>query len=137
MLVLFLSSCGTAHNAGKYETDEITLGYAGVDGDVNNYSVKKVKPLKDKSVQSYSNMYDYLRGHVPGLLVSNGNIIIRGIGTNGDSSPLIMVDGVEMTDISNIDPNYVSSVEVLKDASASMYGARGANGVILISMKKK
>ena len=136
--ILLLCSCGATRSIEKYEPDEITMGYNGVDSDKNNYAVSKVKPSKDKAITAYSDMYQYLQGRVPGLIVSGQNITIRGIGTNsGDSSPLILVDNVEMSDISSIDPKIVSSVEVLKDASASIYGIRGANGVILITTRKQ
>jgi TonB-linked SusC/RagA family outer membrane protein len=65
-----------------------------------------------------------------------GSITIRGIATIGNASPLVLVDGVPF-DMNNLDPNTVASITVLKDAaSASMYGARGANGVILITTKR-
>lgn len=86
-----------------------------------------------------------LQGVVPGLTVtySNGgltagpNINIRGIGSvSGSSRPLIMVDNVETSDLSIINPNDIESVSVLKDAaSTSIYGARAAFGVILIKTK--
>jgi TonB-dependent Receptor Plug Domain. len=79
-------------------------------------------------------MYDYLRGRVPGVQVTADNrIIIRGIGTNsGNTDPLILVDGVEVTDLSTIDPAYVKSVDVIKDGSSAIYGMQGGNGVIII-----
>jgi len=52
---------------------------------------------------------------------------------NGTADPLILVDGVPVDDLSGINPGDVKSVEVLKDSSASIYGIRGANGVILIT----
>ena len=62
---------------------------------------------------------------------------IRGISSNGSSDPLYVVDGQITNSISNIDPNDVESMEVLKDgASAAIYGARAGNGVILITTKK-
>lgn len=62
---------------------------------------------------------------------------MRGIATfTGSASPLIQVDGVER-DMSQIDPNEVESITVLKDASATaVFGVRGANGVILITTKR-
>ena len=79
-------------------------------------------------------MYDYLRGRVPGVQVTPDNrIIIRGLGTNSDNfDPLILVDGVEVTDLSGIDPAFVKSVDVIKDGSSAIYGMQGANGVIII-----
>lgn len=64
-------------------------------------------------------------------------ILVRGVGTiNGNSSPLILVDGVERS-FFQIDPNEVENVTVLKDASATaVYGVRGANGVILVTTKR-
>ena len=79
-------------------------------------------------------MYEYLRGRVPGVMVtSDKRIIIRGIGTNSDNTdPLILVDGVEMTDLSGINPSDVESVDVIKDGTSAIYGMQGANGVIII-----
>lgn len=86
-----------------------------------------------------------LQGTVPGLTVTQrsgqpgrdgSSLRIRGIGTTGDSNPLVIVDGVE-SNINNIDPNEIESVSVLKDASsAAIYGSRAANGVILITTKR-
>ncbi|MEK6481670.1 TonB-dependent receptor [Catalinimonas sp. 4WD22] len=86
-----------------------------------------------------------LQGVAPGVTVTQrsgqpgsdgGNIRIRGVGTLGDSNPLVMVDGVE-TDLSNVDPNAIENISILKDAaSAAIYGARAANGVILVTTKR-
>ncbi|MDR1331003.1 MAG: SusC/RagA family TonB-linked outer membrane protein [Tannerella sp.] len=65
-------------------------------------------------------------------------VMIRGIGTiNSSSNPLYVVDGVVMEDFQFLNPNDIERVEVLKDASAAaIYGARGANGVILVTSKR-
>lgn len=64
------------------------------------------------------------------------NIRIRGITTNGDNSPLVIVDGVNIgTDLSIIDPNDIQKMDIIKDASSAIYGVQGANGVILITTK--
>ena len=83
-----------------------------------------------------------LTGKVPGVRVTqntsepgdfgHGNFDIRGYG----SSPLIVVDGVPRGNFERLDPNEIESVSVLKDASAAIYGARGGNGVILVTTKK-
>ena len=66
----------------------------------------------------------------------NGTIRIHGVGTLGQNDPLILVDGVEGT-MNDINPNDIENISVLKDASsASIYGSRAANGVILISTKR-
>ena len=79
----------------------------------------------------------YLEGKVPGVQVTaDKKIIIRGLGTfNGNSDPLILVDGVETPDLSGIDPKEVKSVDVLKGESAAIYGIRGSGGVIVIKLK--
>lgn len=90
-------------------------------------------------------MIGYLKGGKPGALTEaelNTQFSIRGItsfGNNVNTAPLILMDGVEVSvlDLSRIDPEDIDSFSVLKDASATaMYGARGANGVILVSTKK-
>ncbi|TNF46644.1 MAG: TonB-dependent receptor, partial [Bacteroidetes bacterium] len=86
-----------------------------------------------------------LQGQTPGVVVTRNNnapgasatIRIRGITTIGDSNPLIIVDGVPVDNINDINPNDVESMSVLKDAaSASIYGSRAAAGVILITTKR-
>lgn len=87
-----------------------------------------------------------LQGMVPGLNVSNnssgrpgatGTLTIRGQGNlSGNASPYVLVDGVEMS-LSDINPNDIENISVLKDAAAcSIYGARAAYGVILVTTKK-
>ena len=130
-----LAACIVACGPSKYvkENDSIDIGYGVQDRDHVSTSVSNVK-VKKHEAQTYSNMYDYLRGRVPGVMVTSDNrIIIRGIGTNSDKTdPLILVDGVEVTDLSTLDPAYVKSVDVIKDGSSAIYGMQGANGVIII-----
>lgn len=99
--------------------------------------------LKDRNVASLSTA---LEGVMPGVTIQQtsgqpgadgGTIRIRGLGSiNSDSNPLVLVDGIEM-DINQVDPNTIEQVSVLKDAaSASIYGSRASNGVILITTKR-
>jgi TonB-dependent SusC/RagA subfamily outer membrane receptor len=92
---------------------------------------------------SYNNIFDLLR-EIPGLEVkpstdkSGGSVVIRGIGSlNNQRNPLIVVNGVIYNgDLSAINPKDVDGVDILKDASsAGAFGARGAFGVIVISLK--
>lgn len=85
-----------------------------------------------------------LQGNAPGVLVLNQNgqpgdkpmIRIRGTGTNGNPDPLFIVDGFPVSSIEHINPGDIERMDVLKDAaSAAIYGARGANGVVLITTK--
>ena len=94
-----------------------------------------------------SNVQNLLQGKIPGLEVSSaggkpgneGNTLrIRGLGTfsSAGSNPLVLIDGIQ-GDMTNLDPDDVESISVLKDAaSGAIYGAQAANGVILITTKK-
>jgi TonB-dependent SusC/RagA subfamily outer membrane receptor len=130
-----LAACLVGCGPSRYvrENDSVDIGYGTQDRDHLSTSVSNVK-VKKNEAQTYSNMYDYLRGRVPGVQVTSDNrIIIRGIGTNSNNTdPLILVDGVEVTDLSNIDPAFVKSVDVIKDGSSAIYGMQGANGVVII-----
>ena len=132
----FLSSCGSSHNVAVPAGDTaVEMGYGTVNKDDLTYSVSSLKP-EENEITSYSNMYDYLRGRVPGVTVSpNNKIQIRGNNSiNAGTEPLIIVDGSE-SDLDAINPRDVYSVDVLKDASSSIYGVRGAGGVIIITTK--
>ncbi|MCI0920323.1 SusC/RagA family TonB-linked outer membrane protein [Sphingobacterium rhinopitheci] len=86
-----------------------------------------------------------LQGAAPGLTVTQGSgqpgrdvgtLRIRGIGTIGDANPLVLIDGIE-GNINNVNAADIANISVLKDASsAAIYGARAANGVILITTKR-
>ena len=94
--------------------------------------------MSETESTTYRTLEEYLEGRVAGLEIGpDGGIVIRGKGTyNGFSGPLIIVDGVEVSDTSAINPNDIYSVDVLKDAaSTSIYGIRGSNGVIVITTK--
>ena len=108
-------------------------------------SVVKIDNIKDNPS---GNPLKALSGRIPGVYIQtdgspSGNIrtlYIRGINTLGNTNPLYIIDGVPTTDskvFQNIDPNAISSIQVLKDASAaSIYGSRASNGVIIITTKE-
>ena len=88
---------------------------------------------------------DALAGKTAGVqVVSNSGqpgsdvqIYIRGIGTNGTATPIYIVDGMAVSGIEYLNPGDIESIEVLKDAAASaIYGARGGNGVVLITTRR-
>lgn len=88
---------------------------------------------------------DALQGKTPGVqVISNSgqpgtamSIRIRGVGTNGTAQPIYIVDGMAVGDIEYLNPADIESIEVLKDAASSaIYGARGGNGVVLVTTKK-
>jgi TonB-dependent SusC/RagA subfamily outer membrane receptor len=90
---------------------------------------------QDDSNASYTNIYDMIRGKVPGVQVTGNKITIRGISSiNSGTDPLFVVDGLVVNSVDNISPRQVKSITVLKGADAAIYGTRGANGVIMITM---
>ncbi len=91
------------------------------------------------------NVLNSLTGHLPGVIINTRSgepgkddptILIRGMSTTGSASPLILIDGVESNELSRINPNDIEDISVLKDATAAIYGARAANGVILVTTKR-
>src|SRR5690606_2349943 len=91
------------------------------------------------------NFTNSLAGRLPGLTSVTGssepgkddsNLRIRGSNTLGNNSPLIVIDGVANRSMTRLNPADILSVTVLKDASAAIYGAQAANGVILITTKR-
>jgi len=125
----------------RAQEEEVGLGYGTVRKDQNTYAVDRVKPGENE-IGTYNNIIDYLRGRVPGLTIgaSDGSsmpsITIRGKNSiNSSTEPLFIVDGTPTDNIMWVNPHDVASVDVLKAASASIYGSRGANGVIIINTK--
>ncbi len=105
------------------------------EGESNTYGTTRLN-VKESDGKSYNSIFDYLRSRVPGLLIRGNEVYIRGFSSvNSQGSPLILLDGIEVTDISTVNPNDVENVEVIKDASTADYGFRGAFGVIKITTK--
>jgi len=96
------------------------------------------------SRQPTSSVENQLQGQAAGVTVINSGqpgqtpqVKIRGANTFGNNQPLYVVDGIPTTNVTDINPNDIASLQVLKDAgSASIYGARASNGVIVITTKK-
>lgn len=123
----------------------VVVGYGTMRKSDVTGSVASVKSA-DLLAQPISNALEGLQGRVAGvdIALNSGapgglaSVIIRGIGSiNSSTDPLYVVDGVAMTNIQYLNPYDIQNVEVLKDASStSIYGARGSNGVILITTKR-
>lgn len=128
---------------GKAQTQESVVG-----------AVSKISGDKLMSVRMGSSVENSLQGRLPGLTViqtdptpgeealggyyaaSPIQMSIRGNSSMGNNTPLFIVDGVERP-FSNIDPNDIESISILKDASATaVYGVKGANGVIIVTTKR-
>lgn len=122
----------------------VVIGYgvqkkADLTGSVANSNTEKL------NTQSNANIGQALQGKIAGVdIVSQGGapgsgtrIMVRGIGTLNNASPLYIVDGMYMNSIDHINPNDIASIDVLKDASsAAIYGSRAANGVIIVTTKE-
>lgn len=137
----------TLHIALREDTqalDEVVvIGYgtqkkADLTGAVANVKAENL------NVESNTNVMRALQGKIAGVeIVSQGGdpgsgtrVMVRGIGTFNNSSPLYIVDGMYVDDINFLNPNDIESIDVLKDASsAAIYGSRAANGVLIVTTK--
>ncbi|HOZ74378.1 MAG TPA: TonB-dependent receptor [Flavobacterium sp.] len=109
----------------------------GAVGIVSNKTIEQLKPIRIEQT---------LQGTLAGVTATANSgspgsdfaILIRGVKSNRSNEPLVIIDGnnVQLTDFNALNPNDIENVTILKDAQAAIYGTRGANGVILVSMKK-
>ncbi len=129
--------------ANKSISEVVVVGYGQQRKSLVTGAISSVKAEQLSTVSS-TRLDQALQGRSPGVVIlpTSGqpgaglNIRIRGAGSNRNSNPLFIIDGVRAGGIEYLDPADVASVEILKDAaSAAIYGAEGANGVILITTK--
>lgn len=125
--------------------EEVDIGYGTAE---RRDVTKPVSSLGERELERVhvGNVEELLQGRVPGLQVSrlpNGEFSVRIRGTrsfSGNGEPLIVIDGIPSISISRglarLSPSDVQQIDVLKGAAATMYGSRGANGVILITTKR-
>lgn len=115
---------------GSQRKKEVTGAVSVIDAK----TIQKLNPIRAEQA---------LQGQVPGVNItsqsgspgSGFNIRIRGITTNGNNAPLILVDGNRIVDLNAINPNDIATINIIKDATAGIYGVLAANGVILITTK--
>ena len=117
--------------------EPVNVGYATVRKKDLTNPVGQIDVTESK-YSSYHSIYDVLKGGaVPGVQVSGNSIRIQGASSLMLSTePLFVVDGVPVETVDDIQPVMVKSIQVLKGSAASIYGSRGANGVILINLIK-
>ncbi len=134
----------TLKEASGLMDEVVVIGYGAVKKKDLTGSVTAVQG-NELAARQTTTLSTALQGSMSGLLVtrdgsnpgSSGTIKVRGITTMGDNNPLIIVDGSPCDDIDYVNANDVESVSVLKDAAAaSIYGAKAAAGVILITTKR-
>lgn len=151
---------------GKQTTEVVLNGNTNIDvvlrGDVLSleeviaigYGVAKKKDLsgsisaingEEVAKRNVTQVSQALQGAMPGVMVTRsssmpgaaGTILVRGVTTIGNSAPLVIVDGVPVNSIDDVNADDIQDISVLKDAaSASIYGARAAAGVIVITTKR-
>ena len=123
--------------------DVVVVGY-GTQRKVSLTGAVNQVGSKDIENKPVLNTLQALQGESPNLIIQQTtldpgagvNLNIRGLGTLGDNTPLVVIDGIIGGDINTLNPNDVASVSILKDAgAAAIYGSRSANGVILITTK--
>lgn len=130
-------------NPGNLNLDEIVVtGYStekkkDITGSVSVVNIDDIKSIPTSStaraLQGKASGVNVVSSGVPG---SSSEISIRGLSSFGNRQPLVLIDGVE-GNLNEINPDEISSLQVLKDAgAASIYGVRGSNGVIIITTKK-
>ena len=116
---------------------ELAVGYGRIRESDRTSAVEKLEQYN--GFCQYHDIYDVFRGRFAGVTVVGTDIVIRGIcSVNASSAALVLVDGVPVSgNLSFISPCDIEDISIIKDGSASIYGMRGANGVVLISLKKR
>jgi len=133
----------TLANKQLSDVEVVAVGYGSMKKKDLTGAVSVVN-VDDMNKQPTNQITSQLQGQAPGVtIIGSGQpgeqpqVRIRGINTFGDNTPLFVVDGVPTLNISDLNPNDIASVQILKDAgSASIYGSRAANGVIILTTKK-
>lgn len=118
---------------------DVALGYGHIKEEDKTYAVSSIKNRGTLKFAQYANIIDLIIDSSPLVRVSNGGIIVRDEGSLlGSNTALILLNGnqVNLTQLEAIQPLDVKSIDILKGAGAAIYGARGANGVILVTTKK-
>jgi TonB-dependent SusC/RagA subfamily outer membrane receptor len=118
---------------GPNADEKVNIGY----GTINKKDMAASDHIDNTGTKyvSYTNIYDMIKGEIPGVQVYGKKILIRGISSiNSGTDPLFVVDGMVVESIDQISPRQVRSIHVLKGSEAAIYGSRGANGVILIEL---
>ncbi|NLR57450.1 TonB-dependent receptor [Chitinophaga polysaccharea] len=156
--VLIISSVGFVPKEVKVTSHELKIQLQDAESQLENvvvigYGVQKKKLVTGANVQvkgadiqkqNTTTALQGLQGQAPGVQITTYsgqpgagmNVIIRGKGTVGNFAPLYIVDGVQTSDISYLNPADIASIDILKDAaSAAIYGSQAANGVILVTTR--
>jgi TonB-linked SusC/RagA family outer membrane protein len=136
-------------DAGVSPLDEVVVVGYGTQKKINQTGSVETVKFDDAVNQPVTNSGQLMYGKFSGVQITQSSglpgsdassVVIRGVGTFGSANPLVVIDNIQYDGLSafnNLSPSDIESISVLKDASASaIYGARGANGVILVTTKK-
>jgi len=119
-----------------YNEELINLGYRKMNSKNMTQSVSQLDVSGDE-YSSYRNIYEMIAGKVPGVDVNGQKIRIRGINSLvSNNDPMFVVNGLPTNSIDHIQPHTVKSITILKGPATAIYGSRGSNGVIVITLKK-
>jgi len=134
----------TLKEDSKTLEEVVVVGYGVQKKKLNTGSTINVKGQDLEKLNTVSPL-GALQSQAPGVNITQQSgmpgqgflVTIRGLGTNGNSSPLYVIDGIVGGDINNLNPSDIEAIDVLKDAASSaIYGSRAANGVILVTTKQ-
>jgi TonB-linked SusC/RagA family outer membrane protein len=144
-----LTSVNVTLEPGDAALDEVVVVGYGTQKKINQTGSVETVKFDDAVNQPVTNSGQLMYGKFSGVQITQSSglpgsdassIVIRGVGTFGSANPLVVIDNIQydgLAAFNNLAPSDIESISVLKDASASsIYGARGANGVILVTTKK-
>lgn len=123
----------------------VVVGYGSQKKETLTGAVTVVDSKMLDNKGTLSNPAQALQGQVPGVFITRNssapgaeswNMKLRGSYSKNQGSPLVIIDGVESDDFSQLNPSDIESINFLKDASAAIYGSKAAGGVILVQTKK-
>lgn len=116
---------------------EYAIGYGKVSESDKLYASSNLTD-KDADFSTFKNIFDLIIARFPGVQVKNGEIIVRGNQSfMSDNNALIILNGftVDSSTLAGIHPKDVKSIDIIRDGGGSVYGSRGANGVVIIETK--
>lgn len=116
----------------KSDEEVINTGYGSASKKQLTTTIRKIDGGNTKNA-SYQTIYEMLQVD-PSIQINGKKITIRGLSTINSTDPLLIVNGIPVSSIDDISPHNVKSIEVLKGSDAAIYGSRGANGVVMITL---
>ncbi|MBA7565366.1 TonB-dependent receptor P39 [subsurface metagenome] len=134
LVSVFLSSFVLVQNKVVY--GELAVGYGYINEEDLLYAASHLEQ-ENNDFCNYANIFDLIKGRFSGVTVSGNNVYIRGSGSfTGQIQALYILNGIETSTIDWISPCQITSIDILKDSNAAIYGSRGGNGVVIINTNK-